>query len=321
MPDYLEPERLWFLLGVVALAAIYVVVQRTRKQYAVRFTNVALLDAVAPKRPGWRRHVTAIAFVIAIASTVVAFARPTHDEKVPREKATVVLAIDTSLSLEATDVAPSRIEAAKSAAVQFLDAVPATINIGLVSFDGTARIAVEPTTDRDKVRNAIERLQLHQGTAIGEAIFASLDAIDSLKTQTDGVDDAVPARIVLMSDGETTVGRPNEAAVQQATKADVPVSTIAFGTDEGEIVIPGPDGGPVSVPVNKTALRDIADATGGSFFAAASEAQLAKVYEDIGSSIGFTLEPREITMWFVGFALLAMTVTAALSLAWTNRLP
>jgi Ca-activated chloride channel family protein len=321
MPDYLEPERLWFLLGVVALAAIYVVVQRSRKQYAVRFTNVALLDAVAPKRPGWRRHVTAIAFVVAIAATVVAFARPTHDEKVPREKATVVLAIDTSLSMEATDVAPSRIEAAKSAAVQFLDAVPATINIGLVSFDGTARVAVEPTTDRDKVRNAIERLQLHQGTAIGEAIFASLDAIDSLKTQTDGVDDSVPARIVLMSDGETTVGRPNEDAVQEATKADVPVSTIAFGTDEGEIVIPGPDGGPVSVPVNKTALRDIADSTGGSFFAAASEAQLAQVYADIGSSIGFTLEPREITMWFVGFALVAMTVTAALSLAWTNRLP
>jgi Ca-activated chloride channel family protein len=319
--DYLEPERLWFLLGVIALAAVYVVVQRTRSRYAVRFTNVALLDAVAPNRPGWRRHVTAIAFIAAIAATVVAFARPTHDEKVPREKATVVLAIDTSLSMEATDVAPSRIEAAKSAAVQFLDAVPATINIGLVSFDGTARLAVEPTTDRQKVRKAIERLQLHQGTAIGEAIFASLDAISSVKTQTDGVDDAVPARIVLMSDGETTVGRANDEAVQEATKADVPVSTIAFGTDAGEIVIPGPDGGPVSVPVNKSALRDIAEVTGGSFFAAASEAQLAQVYEDIGSSIGFTLEPREITMWFVGFALVAMTVTAALSLAWTNRLP
>jgi Ca-activated chloride channel family protein len=319
--DYLEPERLWFLLGVVGLAAVYVVVQRTRQQYAVRFTNVALLDSVAPKRPGWRRHVTAIAFIVAIASTVVAFARPTHDEKVPREKATVVLAIDTSLSMEATDVAPTRIEAAKSAAVQFLDTVPATINIGLVSFDGAARIAVEPTTDREKVRSAIERLQLHQGTAIGEAIFASLDAISSLKTQTDGAEDQVPARIVLMSDGETTVGRPNEEAVREAIDADVPVSTIAFGTDEGEIVIPGPDGGPVSVPVNKPALRDIADTTGGSFFAAASEAQLAKVYEDIGSSIGFTLEPKEITMWFVGFALVAMTVTAALSLAWTNRLP
>ena len=319
--DYLEPSRLWFLLGVVGLAAVYVAVQRSRTQYAVRFTNIALLDAVAPKRPGWRRHVTAIAFIAAIACTVVAFARPTHDEKVPREKATVVLAIDTSLSMEATDVEPSRIEAAKSAAVQFLDSVPPTINIGLVSFDGAARVAVEPTTDRNKVRKAIQRLELHQGTAIGEAIFASLDAIGSLKTQTDGVDDNVPARIVLMSDGETTVGRPNDDAVQEAVQEDVPVNTIAFGTDEGEIVIPGPDGGPVSVPVNKTALRDIADTTGGSFFAAASEAQLAKVYEDIGSSIGFTLEPKEITMWFVGLALVAMTVTAALSLAWTNRLP
>ncbi|MEY2462520.1 MAG: Ca-activated chloride channel, partial [Acidimicrobiaceae bacterium] len=158
-------------------------------------------------------------------------------------------------------------------------------------------------------------------TAIGEAIFASLDSISSLKAQNDSVNETVPARIVLMSDGETTVGRPNESAVTAANDAQVPVSTIAFGTDQGEIVIPGPDGGPVSVPVNKSALRDIADATGGSFFAAASEAQLANVYEDIGSSIGFTLEPREITMWFVGAALVAMMVTASLSLAWTNRLP
>src|SRR3954452_12731419 len=196
--DYLEPERLWFLVGVVALAAIYVAVQRTRQQYAVRFTNVALLDAVAPKRPGWPRHVTAIAFIAAIAATVVAFARPTHDEKVPREKATVVLAIDTSLSMEATDVEPTRIEAAKSAAVQFLDAVPPTINIGLVSFDGAAPGAGGQAPDRGNGGKAIERLQLHQGTAIGEAIFASLDAIDSLKTQTDGATDNVPARIVLM---------------------------------------------------------------------------------------------------------------------------
>src|SRR3954451_25258311 len=119
--DYLEPERLWFLVGVVALAAIYVAVQRTRQQYAVRFTNVALLDSVAPKRPGWRRHVTAIAFIIAIAATVVAFARPTHDERVRREKAPVVLAIDTSSSQEPPDVKPNRIEAATSKAVQFLD--------------------------------------------------------------------------------------------------------------------------------------------------------------------------------------------------------
>ncbi|MEY2436233.1 MAG: Ca-activated chloride channel [Acidimicrobiaceae bacterium] len=318
--DYLEPSRLWFLFGVIALAAIYLAVQQRRHQYAVRFTNVALLDAVVPKRPGWRRHVTALAFLAAIAATVVAFARPTHDVKVPREKATVVLAIDTSLSMDATDVSPSRIDAAKSAAVQFLDAVPGTINVGLVSFDGAARVAVEPTTDRSKVRKAIDRLQLHQGTAIGEAIFASLDAIGSVKAQTDSVDETVPARIVLMSDGETTVGRANDDAVTAANTAQVPVSTIAFGTDHGEIVIPGPDGGPVSVPVNKSALNDIADSTGGSFFSAASEAQLAKVYADIGSSIGFTLEPREITMWFVGAALIAMMVTASLSLAWTNRL-
>jgi Ca-activated chloride channel family protein len=317
--SYADPIRLWFLLGVIALAAIYVVLQRRRQQYAVRFTNMALLDAVAPKRPGWRRHAAAAAFLFAIATLVLAFAKPTHDEKVPRERATVVVAIDTSLSMEADDVSPTRLDAVKSAATSFVNQLPPRINVGIVSFDGNARLEVSPTTDRNKAKTAISKLSLNEGTAIGEAIFTSLDAIK----QTVTVDDSgqkIPARIVLMSDGKTTVGRSNDDAVQAAQKAGVPVSTIAFGTDHGEITVPeSPD--PIPVPVDKAALQSIAEQTHGSFFTAATAKELQQVYTDIGSSIGFDLEPKEITTWFVGAALIALMATAAMSLAWFSRLP
>jgi Ca-activated chloride channel family protein len=316
----MEPVRLWLLLGVAVLAVMYVVLQRRRRQYAVRFTNIALLEAVAPKRPGWRRHATAAAFLVAITALVVAFARPTHDEKVPRERATVVVAIDTSLSMIANDVSPSRIEAVKAAAAAFVDQLPPKINVGLVSFDANARLEVSPTTDRAKLKQAIGRLQPNEGTAIGEAIFTSLEAIKQQSVADDSAVNTVPARIVLMSDGKTTVGRPDKLAVAAAQKAKVPVSTIAFGTDHGEITVPQ-EPFPVPVPVDKQALQDIADQTGGTFFAAASASELQKVYANIGSSIGFDVAQREITSWFVGMALLALLGTAGMSLAWFNRLP
>jgi Ca-activated chloride channel family protein len=286
----------------------------------VRFTNIALLEAVAPKRPGWRRHATAAVFLVALTALVVAFARPTHDEKVPRERATVVVAIDTSLSMIATDVSPSRIEAVKTAAKAFVDQLPKKINVALVSFDGNARLDVSPTTDRAKVKTAVDRLQPREGTAIGEAIFTALDAIRQQAVADDSAVNTVPARIVLMSDGKTTVGRPNELAVAAAQKAKVPVSTIAFGTDHGEITVPQ-EPFPVPVPVDRSALRDIATATGGSFFSATSASELQKVYANIGSSIGFDVRQAEITSWFVGAALLALMATAGMSLAWFNRLP
>jgi Ca-activated chloride channel family protein len=308
------------LAAVVAFAVVYVVLQRRRGRYAVRFTNLALLEAVAPARPGWRRHATAAAFLVALSSLVVAFARPTHDEKIPRERATVIVAIDVSLSMQATDVEPSRLDAVKAAAKEFVDQLPPKINVGLVSFAATSQIDVSPTTDRARVKRAIDVLELNEGTAIGEAIFNSLSAIAQQAVADDSAREQIPARIVLMSDGKTTQGRPNSLAIDAANKAKVPVSTIAFGTDHGEIVVPQ-EPVPVPVPVDKTALQDIASETGGSFFSAASAAELETVYADIGSSIGFEFEPREISSWFVGAALLALIATAAMSLAWFNRLP
>jgi Ca-activated chloride channel family protein len=315
--SFLAPTWLWLLVPVALLAAGYVVLQFRKRRYAVRFTNVDLLDKVAPRRPGWRRHLPAGLFVMAMVVLVLGAARPATEVEVPRERATIVLTIDTSLSMEADDVEPNRIEAAKQAAVSFLDRLPRTINVGLVSFHGIARVDVPPTTDRARVRSAILGLDLGEGTAIGEAIFASLDTLENVPEPADG-DEPVPGRIVLLSDGETTVGRSNQEAVDAAIEADIPVSTIAFGTQTGEIQI---DGERVPVAVNEQALEDIAERTSGSFYTAVTEAELTDVYEDIGSSIGFVREEQDVTYRFVTYALLPLLAAAALSLLWFARLP
>ncbi len=316
--SFLAAGRLWLLLVVAALGAVYVVLQvRRRATYVVRFTNLALLDVVAPKRPGWRRHVAAGALLVGLAALVTAMAEPARDVEVPRERATVVLAIDTSLSMEATDVLPSRLDAAKVAAADFLDTVPETINVGLVGFAGSANVLVPPTTDHDDVRRAVEDLDLAEGTAIGEAIFAGLDALATVP-DADDPDEAVPASIIVISDGETTVGRSNEEGVAAATEADVPVSTIAFGTEDGLIFV---EGEVVPVPPDLDALRAIAEETGGVFFEAESGGELTAAYEDLGSSIGFEIEQREIGEWFVGAAFAALLAAGVLSLLWFSRLP
>jgi Ca-activated chloride channel family protein len=313
---FLAGERLWLLLGVAALAGAYVAVQLRRKTYALRFTNLELLRSVAPRRPGWRRHLPAAAFLLALATFVTAFAQPTRATKVPRERATILMAIDVSLSMQATDVAPTRLRAAQAAASSFVDLVLPRLNIGLVSFSGTAQVLVTPTTDHAMLKRSIADLQLGPATAIGEAIYASLGTIATV--QGDPGQKPPPVRIVLMSDGETTVGRPNDMAAQAAVDAHVPVSTIAFGTDEGTVFV---EGNRVPVPVNKEALRRIADMTGGRFFEASSGKELKKVYADIGSSVGYRTVRKEATAWFVGLGLTFALAAAAGSLAWTSRLP
>ena len=319
-PDaFLAPARLWGLLAVLALLLAYVASTLLRRRYTVRFTNLPLLDTVAPRRPGWRRHLAAGAFLLAVLAMILAWARPADEVLVPKERATVVLAIDTSLSMEATDVAPSRLEAAQQAALSFVQELPPQINLGLVSFDGVARVRVTPTTDRDPVRTAIETLELGPATGIGEAIFAGLDAIESAPTYApEGEEEPVPARIVVMTDGKTTVGRPDIDGAEAAVEAEVPVSTIAFGTDQGTIVI---DGEIQPVPVDREPLRLIAERTGGQFFSAESLGELENVYQDIGSSVGFDTEEQEVTDRFAGYAVVLVLMSAALSLLFFQRLP
>jgi Ca-activated chloride channel family protein len=228
-----------------------------------------------------------------------------------------MLALDVSLSMEATDVKPDRIEAAKAAATAFLDDVPAQFNVGLVTFAGSAKIRVAPTTDRQQVANAIQSAQLADGTAIGDAIDASLDALGDVPPAPDGA--AVPAAIVLLSDGTTTMGTPNIAATQRAVDEGVPVSTIAFGTPTGTVTLPS--GQIVSVPVDAPSLEAIAIESGGNFYEASTQNQLTDVYSKIGSSIGYDEVESSLTQWFVAASFLTLVLASGLALAWSNRLP
>ncbi len=320
MSGFLSPGWLWVLLAVAALLVLYVVLARRRGRYAARFTNVALLDSVAPKRPGWRRHVAFGLLLLALASLTVAMARPARQVKVPRDRATVMMVIDVSLSMEATDVTPTRLKAAKAAAKQFAHLLPKQINLGLVSFAGTPTVDVAPTTNRESVTRAIDDLQLAQSTATGDAIIAALGALRSFRVQLpteNGQLKPVPSKIVMLSDGARTVGRPVSDAIQAAQKARVPVSTIAFGTAEGSIELEGQQ---QQVPVDTETMKEIAKGTGGSYHSAASADELRAVYHDLGSQIGYTTQHREVTVWAVGVGLILALAAAGLSLLWTNRL-
>ena len=313
-----SPLWLLALLVITALVAFYVLLQLRRKAYAARFTNVALLGSIVPKRPGWRRHLAFGVVALGLATLVVSLAMPSTEVRVPREKATVVMAVDVSLSMQATDIEPDRFRAMQTAAKQFVDVLPGRINLGLVSFAGTATTVVPPTTDRAQVANAIDNLHLAESTAIGEAIFSSLTAIENFQSTIDTTtEDLPPARIVLLSDGYNTVGRADTQAIDAARAAGVPVSTIAFGTDYGTLDL---DGETVPVPVDRATLKDIADQTGGSYSEAASAAELEQVYADLGSQIGYTTEPQDVSYWFVRAGVLLALIGAVLSLLWTNRL-
>jgi Ca-activated chloride channel family protein len=311
----LAPERLWLLAGVAALAVGYLVLQRRRRHYAVRFTNLALLDSVAPKRPGWRRHVAALVAGVAMVALVVGLARPARDEKVPREEAVVMLAIDVSRSMTATDVMPTRMSSAIAAAEDFIADIPPRFRIGLVAFDDEARILATPTLEHQVVVDALGRLEPGQGTAAGDAIEASIEAIETVLGTGEEVLDYA-ATIVLLSDGATTSGMDPIEAAGRAADAGVPVTTIAYGTTDATIEV---DGDIVPVPADPVAMEAIAEATDGTFFEAVTAAQLRAVYEDIQGRVGFTVEQREVVLWFLTIGLIALALALVSSMVWTAR--
>jgi Ca-activated chloride channel family protein len=319
--SFISPGRLWWLIAVAVLAGAYVAVQFRRSSYAVRFSNLDLLDKVAPKRPGWRRHLVAGGYLLALATLVVAVAQPQAEERVPKERATIILAIDTSLSMQATDVDPTRIDSAKVAAVAFVKSIPAKLQLGLVEFNGNTKLLVPPSTDRGAVTRAIQNLKLDEGTAIGDAVETSLDAIAAVPKDEGGK--SAPAVIVLLSDGKTTVGTPTEDSIDPAKTAKVPVFTIAYGTPDGYVEVDDGTGVTqrVSVPVDQAALANLAQATGGESFEAASSSDLTKVYDRLGSAIGYDDEQREITWKVLAGGLALLMVVGGLSLAWFQRLP
>ncbi len=320
--NFLSPWRLVLLVAPVALLVAYVVIQRGRQRYAVRFTSVDLLASVAPRRPGWQRHLAAGGLVAALVLLVVGFARPTATQRVAKDKGTVVLVLDVSNSMGASDVAPTRLAAAQDAASAFVNKLPAGLQVGLLSFDRTARVAVSPTSDRAAIKAAIAALKLGPGTATGDAIYLALDTAAAVPAAADG--SKVPAAIVLMSDGTPTIGRGDEtpeqtveAASAAAKEAKIPVDTIAYGTSDGTVAI---NGRTYAVPTDPDTLKQIAAATGGKAFTAESAGQLGSVYDQIQKVVGYDTERTEITAWFTGAALLAATLAAVAALVWSQRL-
>ncbi|GAB2965276.1 VWA domain-containing protein [Saccharothrix stipae] len=311
----------WFLLlvAVAGLTAFYVVLQRVLRKRTLRFANLPMLEKVAPKRQGWYKHVPAALLMVAFIVLTVALAGPTAEQKVPRNRATVMLVIDTSLSMKATDVQPSRLEAAQVAAKSFADGLTPGINLGLISFAGSATVLVAPTTDRGAVTQSIDGLKLAQSTATGDAIVAALAAIDSFGKVVGGADGPPPARVVLMTDGKETVGtRDAFDAAEDAKKAGVPISTISFGTEEGVVEI---EGHRQDVPVDDDSMKEIAKLSGGEFFKAASAEELRRVYDTLGEQIGYEKKQADASRpWVVLGTVLGMIAVAG-ALLFGQRLP
>lgn len=316
MIRYLEPWWLLAVIPVLGLIGVYVLVQIRRRTQTVRFANVELMGKIAKKNPGWKRDVPAAVLLVGMLIMSTGMARPAIDTQEPTERATVILALDVSLSMEAEDVSPTRFEAMKESSLEFVDSLPEDYNLGLVSFAKTANVAVSPTKDRAQVKSAIKGLTLDRATALGEAVFSSLQAVQSVPL--DGASEAAPARILLLSDGYRTSGRLAEDGASAAKDAKVPVSTIAFGTDQGTVDI---DGETQEVPVDRKTLSQMADTTGGKYYEADSIDDLNEVYADMGSSIGHRTVATEIAQWFIGIALVLVFAAVFMSLLWSSRVP
>ncbi|MGD9704038.1 MAG: VWA domain-containing protein [Acidimicrobiia bacterium] len=338
--DFLHPGRLWALLLVVALGGVYAASIVHRRRRAARFTNIELLDSVVPRTAAWPRHLVTGVLLFGFAIGVFGLAQPYRLERPADERSIIMLVFDVSLSMEAEDVQPNRFEAAKAQALDFVKAVNPSIEIGFTSFSASVRLRVPPTLDRDSVERSIESLELEEGTAIGDALIStsrtiqdelrpsSADGADGSPNGTDPPlaegDEAPPAAIVLLSDGETVVGQPTAAGADAAAEAGIPVYAISFGTLAGTITLPDPTTGEPSVqpvPVNAEELAAVAERTGGTAYAAESEGALRDAYADIEQRLEPTLrvpEPQvvELTVRYLAMALLLTMIAIALSWWW-----
>jgi Ca-activated chloride channel family protein len=334
--SFAVPIALWGLLLVPALIAAYLLAQRRRARYAVRFTNTDLLASLVTEMPRWRRHLPPLFFLLATAALLISLARPEASVLVPKEQATVVLVMDVSRSMLARDVEPSRMEAAKAAAKSFVDKVPDEFKLGVVSFSATAQPITLPTSDRRLIIAGLDSLQPIGSTAIGEGIREGLSlarqSADAAPPQAPPApnqpegstrpDGEPPAVILLISDGKNEQGVAPEVAAQEARQDGIPVFTVALGTPDG--VLLEERRGIVSarpVPPDELTLAQIANTTNGRFFRAPSSSDLQAVYDELGSRIGFEREQRDITPLFSAAGVILLIAGGLLSLRWFNRLP
>ena len=320
-------EHAWFflfLLVALGVVALYIFVQLARHRRMLRFANMELLVSVAPNAPTRRRHLPAILLVIALVFLTVAMAGPTHDVRIPRNRAVVMLVMDVSQSMRATDVSPNRMAAAQEASKQFADELTPGINLGLIAYAGTATVLVSPTTGREATKAAIDKLQFADRTATGEGIFTALQAIATVGAVIGGGDEPPPARIVLFSDGKETVpsnpDNPKGAFTAARTAKDqgVPISTISFGTPYGYVEI---NDQRQPVPVDDEMLKEIADLSGGEAFTASSLEQLRQVYADLQQQIGYETIRGDASVGWLRLGALALALATLSALLINRRLP
>ena len=320
---FATPFILWGLLIVPLGLVAYWLVQRRRIKYAARFTNLDLLANVVDASPGRRRHLPAALTLIALAALVVAMARPQAVVAVPRDDATVVLTMDSSASMTATDVAPTRLDAAKSAASSFLDRLPDRFRVGLVSFSSSVQVLEEPTDDRDAIHSSLDSIEGDIGTALGDAIVTSVGLAPDPAEQEKLSGGKPLFAVLLLSDGANSTGSEPLAILEQAKAAGVPVYTIALGTDSGTVEITNDFGvtQTYAVPPDRDTLRQVAEETGGRYFEAPTEADLEAVYQEIGSQVSYEDEKRELTAAFAAGGAVFLLLGAGLSALWFGRIP
>jgi Ca-activated chloride channel homolog len=329
------PGLLWALLLVPVALAAYLLAQRRRSRYTVRFTNLDLLANVVSGTPGWRRHVPPGFYLLALAALLISLARPQAITLVPKEQATIVLVMDVSGSMNATDVKPTRMVSAQRAATTFVEQLPEKFRVGIVSFGKIAETLIRPTTDRAAVYEAIDSLHAEGATAMGDGIARALDVKRPPTPSSTGpgarpapnppsTGNDPPLIVLLLSDGANTQGRtqPMDAA-DDAKALGVPVFTIALGTDQGMVDVPDEAGNlrRIPVPPDKLTLRRIAEITRARFFAAPSNRDLKAVYRELGSKVGFVKDHQEVTVVFAATGLLFLVAGAAMSLVWFSRFP
>lgn len=308
-----QPLLLLLLLAVPLLLALVVWWRRRRPAAGIPYPDLDVIAAADPG-PRLRRFLPLALAALALTGFVFALARPAVDRQVPRERATIMLAIDVSGSMAATDVDPYRLRAAQDAALTFVEKVPRQYQVGLVSFSGQANLLVAPTTDREAMRRAIETLAPDGATAVGEAIEASLEAIRSVQPTTDDRGRLEAARIVVLSDGATTVGVQPSVAAQDAKDAGVPVYTVALGTEDGVLS----NGQPV--PPDPAGLKEIADITGGQAYQSDDAESVSAVYERLGSLVGTESVRSEVTAWPAGIAVILLILAGAAAWRFSPRL-
>ncbi|BBZ49279.1 VWA domain-containing protein [Mycobacterium heidelbergense] len=311
-----RPGMLVFGLVPLALFAVYLIVQTRRRRRLRRFTDAEV------SQPPWR-HVPIAVSLLSLILLTIALATPTHDMRIPRNRACVVLVIDMSNSMRATDVEPNRLKAAEQAAGQFASQLTPGINLGLVGFAGTPYLLVPPTPQHQAALDALKKLEFGDGTATGEAIFTALHAVGA--TAVVGGDTPPPARIVLLSDGgENKPSDPNDphdgayTAARLAKDQGVPISTISFGTKAGEIEM---DGQRVAVPVSTDQMKTIARLSGGQSYTATNIGELNKSYGAIESDIGYRTVPGPGSAGWLRLGVIAALVATALALLLNRRLP